>query len=315
MLRPDLYYHEKYLENTMGRIAREPSPEANKRLIAEFEDDAVVNSLSMPTRVRRAQCGLWLTRTVKKPFTEVTKEDLANVLRSIESKSYSENTRYTYRQFTRQFFGHLGQETSWISLKKPMLPTVNEFLTHEDVAALIRSARDAKEKAMIALLYCAGCRTGELLRLERRHIAMENGLLVAFFDGKTGRRRVPVAMPKPWFVLVKQYLRELDRRGARPETRLWPINYKQFSNIFRRLKRKLRQLGAYKRVHPHLFRHSRATYLASFLTEAQLCAYFGWTLGSKTPRVYVHLSGRDLNDAVSEVSKNETKRLNKSRAS
>jgi hypothetical protein len=56
--------------------------------------------------------------------------------------------------------------------------------------------------------------------------------------------------------------------------------------------------GINKNLHPHLFRHSRATYMANFLTEAQMNAYFGWVQGSDMPAVYVHLSGRDIDDAV-----------------
>lgn len=53
-----------------------------------------------------------------------------------------------------------------------------------------------------------------------------------------------------------------------------------------------------RRLYPYVFRHSRATHLASFMTEAQLCQHFGWVQGSKMPRVYIHLSGRDVDEAV-----------------
>lgn len=38
-----------------------------------------------------------------------------------------------------------------------------------------------------------------------------------------------------------------------------------------------------KPVNPHHFRHSRATYLANYLTEAQMCEWFGWVHGSRVP--------------------------------
>jgi integrase/recombinase XerD len=38
--------------------------------------------------------------------------------------------------------------------------------------------------------------------------------------------------------------------------------------------------------------------MANYLTEAQMNVYFGWTQGSDMPGVYVHLSGRDIDDAV-----------------
>jgi len=56
--------------------------------------------------------------------------------------------------------------------------------------------------------------------------------------------------------------------------------------------------GIRKRVHPHLFRHSRATKLANYLTEAQMKQYFGWVQNSDMASVYVHLSGRDVDKAL-----------------
>lgn len=56
--------------------------------------------------------------------------------------------------------------------------------------------------------------------------------------------------------------------------------------------------GIKKHVHPHLFRHSRATALANKLTEAQMKEFFGWTQASEMASVYVHLSGRDVDNAL-----------------
>ena len=55
--------------------------------------------------------------------------------------------------------------------------------------------------------------------------------------------------------------------------------------------------GIEKPVDPHHFRHSRATYLANYLTEAQMCEWFGWVRGSRVPGRYVHLSSRDIDRA------------------
>jgi hypothetical protein len=45
------------------------------------------------------------------------------------------------------------------------------------------------------------------------------------------------------------------------------------------------------------------------MTEAQLCQFFGWSFGSKTPRIYVHLSGRDLNDVMERVGRIENEKF------
>jgi hypothetical protein len=56
-----------------------------------------------------------------------------------------------------------------------------------------------------------------------------------------------------------------------------------------------------KSVDPHSFRHARATHLANDLTEAQMKEYFGWLHVSTMAAVYVHLSGRDIGNAILRV--------------
>ena len=59
--------------------------------------------------------------------------------------------------------------------------------------------------------------------------------------------------------------------------------------------------GIRKDVNPHNFRHSRASYLANKLKEPQMRMFFGWAKDSDMTGTYVHLSGRDIDDAILEV--------------
>jgi ribosomal protein L37E len=68
------------------------------------------------------------------------------------------------------------------------------------------------------------------------------------------------------------------------------------------LKKLARRAGIKKRVNPHSFRHARATHLANFLTEAQMKQYFGWVQGSGMASIYVHLSGRDVDNALLKLN-------------
>jgi integrase len=60
------------------------------------------------------------------------------------------------------------------------------------------------------------------------------------------------------------------------------------------LKRSMEDAGIDKPSNPHHYRHSRASYMATEMTEAELCKWFGWVQGSEIPAKYVHLSGRDI---------------------
>jgi len=118
--------------------------------------------------------------------------------------------------------------------------------------------------------------------------------------GKTGARRVIVVASVPYLATWLQN-HPLKRD---PDAPLWiglrrskrqAVSYRGLAKMLRRI---AREAGLRKRVHPHKLRHSRATFLASKLTEAQMNQLFGWKQGSQMPSVYVHLSGRDLDEAI-----------------
>jgi phage FluMu protein Com len=67
------------------------------------------------------------------------------------------------------------------------------------------------------------------------------------------------------------------------------------------LKRVANKAGIRKKVNPHIWRHARATFLANKLTEQQLKHLFGWKQSSTMAATYVHLSGRDVDDALLAV--------------
>jgi ribosomal protein L40E len=92
-----------------------------------------------------------------------------------------------------------------------------------------------------------------------------------------------------------------------PEAYLWSRNINRgtkdkltmrYVNAMMLIRRLAEKAGIKKRVNPHAFRHSRATVLANKLTEAQMKEYFGWVQGSDMASVYVHLSGRDVDNAI-----------------
>lgn len=68
--------------------------------------------------------------------------------------------------------------------------------------------------------------------------------------------------------------------------------------INKMLRNAAKKAGIKKPVNPHHFRHSRATYTAQFLTEAQMKEYFGWVQNSSMAVRYVHLSGKQVDNAI-----------------
>ncbi len=180
-----------------------------------------------------------------------------------------------------------------------------ELLSVEELNKLIEAADHLRDKAFISTLYGSGCRIGELLCLQVKHVQFDNFGAVLLVNEKTGQRRVRVIASAQ---RLHQWI-ENHPLKRNPEAPLWITigtnsrykvwNYGTAKEVIKKIARKA---GIGKRVYPHLFRHSRATHLANHLTEAQIKQYFGWVQGSDMASVYVHLSGRDVDKALLKLN-------------
>jgi integrase len=181
-----------------------------------------------------------------------------------------------------------------------------------DVGKMIEATKKPRDRAMVAVLYESAARLGEFLALKLGSIEKtKHGWRLHIGNGKTGRRPVLLVNSGPYLAMwISQHP---SRRS--PEAPLW-LTMRRPSGVARNGKRKStprrisancvrsllknmgKRAGVGKRLNPHAFRHARATELAKHLKESQLRAYMGWSQGSAMPGTYVHLSGRDTDDAI-----------------
>jgi integrase len=157
---------------------------------------------------------------------------------------------------------------------------------------MLAESRRLEDTAFALVLWESGARIGELLNLQRKRVSFDHLGAVLLVEGKTGMRRLRLIEAAP---VLDEWI---SCRSYKPEERIFPNTYRAYT---KRLQVLAHRASIGKRIYPHLFRHSRATYLASYLTEVQLCVFMGWTIGSTMARIYVHLSGADLDAALTRV--------------
>ena len=278
-------------------------------LIEEFIKDQQANSIG---KRRIEKYGQILRITRKKYYLEDYKkldtESLKDIIRSIEAdSSHKVWTKHDYKVVIRKFARWLNSkysksiDTSFIKIgvkDEHKLP--EELLTPEEIEKLVENCDNLRDKALIAVLYESGCRIGELLSLKIKHVEFNHyGARLIIPDGKTGSRRILIIDSVP---LLQDYINSHPLKDS--ESSLWLTNFNRKTDngkwsrmnqsaVIRILKITARKAAINKRIYCHLFRHSRATHLASLFTEAQMKEYFGWTQASNMASVYVHLSGRD----------------------
>jgi integrase len=258
---------------------------------------------------------LLLGRIIKKPYEKMKNRDLDEFIISLLENGYSyPNRKGKYKQ-TRiehlkivlgEFFKSIKKETVVKDLKPRRLNNFKlpeDIWTKEEVIKIVSSADNFRDKALIFSLYESACRKGEWMNIKIKNITLDEYGAVIVVSGKTGSRRVRLLDSVP--DLTSWLNQHPDRDN--PEAPLW-INYNTyigrpmgFNGLLRVLRLNANRVEIKKRINPHLLRHSRLTHLAGMgFTEAELRIIAGWSASSKMPRVYIHLSGADVDRKLLE---------------
>lgn len=245
----------------------------------------------------------------KEDLRKLDKRGMEKAMSKLNTMQLSEETKRDVKAVVKQFYKHLlGDDefypspVRWIkTAARKTSKTLPEILSEDEVKRMIDVTKNVRDKAIIAILYDSGIRVGELLNLRLKDVELETEPAHITVKGKTGMRRIPI-----WYSAsyLGTYLTTIDKKDmSSPFLKAigsWANTDRTVDRnaITKVLKEAGRKAGIQKRIYPHLFRHSRASNYANKLTEQQLKVFFGWTGDSRMASTYVHLSGRDIDNAV-----------------
>ena len=292
----DIYGLEKQYKRSLELVSMVFCSEDSARML-EFLRLKELEGMST-TRRLKYYAALKVFRRVCERLVDCERQHLEEFLLLLRNE-YKTTSQETNWYCCKKFFQWLGKGKLFDDLH-PMfkgrgMKLPEELLTREEVERLINSARTLRDKAMIAVLYESGARIGEIVTLQRKHVSFDEYGAVVIVNGKTGMRRVRLVESA---MILAELLDSLPRA---PETTLWSNEFGErlhYRSAYKMLKKLMNECSVNKNIYPHLFRHSRATHVADKLTEAQMKIYFGWSGRSDVPSVYVHLSGRDVEEAI-----------------
>tara|TARA_Y100000310_G_scaffold38650_1_gene36186 strand:- start:1059 stop:2261 length:1203 start_codon:yes stop_codon:yes gene_type:complete len=309
----DIHNYRKRLVRTLENIEKSDLSQEDKNIITRFHDTCLTEGLSICKLERYLYDLLRFANMLEGSLKNATKEGIRKVVVGLEKKEWTSNSKRTFKIMIRKFYrtieeidesGVYPERVRWIKPNSNMgqkkLP--EDLLNDHDVQKMLEVSEDLRDRALIAVLYESGCRIGEVGSMKIKNIVFDDhGAVISVF-GKTGSRRIRLVYSVPY---LQEWINNHPVRSNR-ESFVW-INrqtksFLSYARLVAIIKRIGKKAGIEKRIHPHLFRHSRATLLASHLTEAQMKSYLGWTQSSKMAAIYVHLSGRDTDDAILKMN-------------
>jgi integrase/recombinase XerD len=297
-------FHKINVQARLDGLVDPGVSEPNRELITGFIDWCFSNRIGEHRAVKYISTLKHIAIDLNIDFDKVTKKEMEAYIGRLERSDKSNWTKHDYKIAVKKFYTWLngGKEsdlTDWIktTLSKKETRMPEELLIEEEVLELIGAAKSPRDKALIALMWDVGARIGEIASIKIKNLTFDEYGMSVLLNGKTGPRRVRAV----WSIQYIMSWLEMHPDKKNNNAMLWvnsenkPISYQA---VRKQLIRITNRAGINKKITPHLFRHSRATFLARHLTEAEMNIYFGWVQGSDMAATYVHLSGRDVDKSI-----------------
>lgn len=263
---------------------------------------------------------LYIDFLQEKKFEDATADDVVDFIEYMKdgrnsAKTLSDRSLALYKVKFKAFYQWLfklsrGKYPSCVDWVNTTIPkskikpsyTKQDILSDEDVKKLIQSASNPRDQALIMALYESAARASEIIDMRVGSVVFDDFGAVLVVTGKTGPRNLRVVESVPYL----QTWINSHPQGGDLDTPLWPSlrNFDQrlnYQGLYKMLKVVSKRAGFRKMMNPHLFRHSRLTFLAGKLTEQQLKVYSGWMAGSTQAATYVHMSGKDLDADILRI--------------
>ena len=314
-----LHHYNLQIKSVLSRIKKELSTK-NQKIIQKYHREMKIQALAKSTQVKQLQTILVLSKMLKKDWKDARKSDIEKIMLQISSKFYDElgkETFYSYdhKKMLRIFFRWLkfgsrnylrvGDPPETKGIKTQLVFNKlarKDLITQKDRQKLLDACGgNLRDRAFIDCHLEAGTRPGEIINLQIHHVHFDQLGATLQVSGKTGTRIVRVIKSTPSLAawLNVHPLRE-DYDAP-----LWiNISNRKFGNSLTyaaasaMIKRRAKIAKIKKRINLNLFRHSAATDAANYLTDAQMRDRHGWSLYSRVPGRYVHLTHKDVDNAM-----------------
>ena len=185
----------------------------------------------------------------------------------------------------------LGKTKQFYQIDRPKkhrsLPKV---ISEQEVLRMLKVTNNLKHKAVLATIYSAGLRRGELINLRKQDIWFDKNLI--FINAGKGKKDRTTLLSTSLSVVLKKYFETYNPNyyvfEGKNRAKYAPVS------VLRIVLKAGRLANLKQRVTTHMLRHSFATHLLEQGTDLR---YIQTILGhesSKTTEIYTHVSKRSL---------------------
>ncbi|MGH7133355.1 MAG: hypothetical protein ACREJO_15590 [Phycisphaerales bacterium] len=331
----DIHHMTEKLAYELRRIPDDPAllPD-QRRTLLRFLSDARTGCLPGKRAGRKLSDGrcLKIISTIRRfgmyvrvPFEDVTVPQMQEFILGLESGQVPKlialggNVRYTpdtvldFKKIIRRFYRWLLGDsvpfkdlTYWFDTREQ--PPELRVFDLDTANRLAQQIGVPQGQALVMGLFDGGFRAGEFFNIRLSDIRFApdtDGTLTCFVRVRVSKTKprtisLPIATEAIRFWIERHpaggpLLTDGTIQAKDPSATLCTWSYAYCRRLLREAGRD--EIG--ERLYFHRFRHASATFYARHLTEYQMCARYGWTMGSRAVRRYVEASGILAEDTAS----------------
>jgi site-specific recombinase XerD len=275
--------------------------------IKGFDEYNEYKHFAINTRVNQLRLVGHLGDDVQKDFQDMTKDDIITWLRNKDITSYS---KQTYQLYLQKFFKWLGKDVEgWFekinnAYDKTIAPS--SLWSPEEINQLIQRYPETQYRALVATSFDSEARVSEVCSMNVQDVEIIADICVIYLrESKTQKRRVELIFATkeliPWY--------NIRKAQAEPGDPLWISKCNRNRNqrlsqggVYEILKYGQQISGIKKKLHPHLLRHSMASYLRKRgYPDALHLKRMGLKPGSNILERYTHVSDFEVSDGARQA--------------
>ncbi|SES90935.1 Site-specific recombinase XerD [Methanococcoides vulcani] len=318
----DVHSYDSGYENALIRLEKLTTSDKNKTLVEKFVRSCRRNELAKSTITNYINL---LKRMIQRledigytdDLDKLDQETFDYLLFHLEDDcELSKGEIRNYKKCVKKFFKTIMDEDGvprWVhdlklkSIETPVQPS--DLPTKEEVDAMLKACKNARDRAFLAILCDAGLRIGALASCRIKNVeSNEYGSMIYISTTSRSKKTTPPkGLPLTWSSGYLQQWMALHPLREDPEAPLWvtltvkkePISY---NSIRVTLKRIAKRAGVTKNIHAHVFRHYAITcWILDGLSEQMINFRAGWAKNSKQMyTIYANFTDQEMNDLVYE---------------
>lgn len=311
----DIHQNYKY-ERKLKSVDEWKVPDSVKKEIKDFIEKAKLGQVNEGKKLTDRTLSKYLSllkhslEIINKQTSKIRKEDIEKFDKKLTSENLKSVSGYRLclQIFLKWKLGELKTKklAGWLDTRdKKKTP---DYLSEQEITKLYKNCKNPSERFLIAVLFDSGARAEEFLNIRVEDIQLPEGnnnfVKIALKEeySKTSGRTISLYW-KYSLEAVRDYLKEIE--GKNSNEVVFDKNYDAMRMFLFRLGKNVLK----KEIHPHLFRHSSATYYATRLNRQELCYRYGWRFSSNMPDVYISRAGMESKELDEKFKSTELEEL------